>query len=303
MNDNNLVTESWDDKEDYSYLMDKEMSQFAWEFLRRNIDYQTAYGKYSSYPSDEGLKDIQNKQDKDFFYRYFDSKPPCQKHESYEKWVERLEKEKCRRWFSSKLASFIESYDLTPGLDIDKYNHKNKDSPGFVSLDEYPKIQNYSNNKRLPYMIASNPDEIVAIINVNLPLDEQFSAIKEAAKQQRKRLSEEQPDIKAYKKNNELYIKYIRLLDADAQGANEAEILYYLYPELCILDSGESINSIEQLDSLLKNPLKYGSLDNVSLKRTLNEHRKAAKILRDRDYVSLVKSVSHYERQIPKIST
>lgn len=165
---------------------------YAWEFLRRNPQYQNDFaefvrtGKFLGYTR----------------YILSDDGKYTPRHEDMRDWY---------------------------GLSHESNNYDpNNTTPPIFAKGDYPRILQKDGYLRSD--AATDPDdlleivqeEVVDVLSTSHNLDHQISQIKDLLKQ-------EQDKNSAFRKRKEKYIKYLRLLDADLMDASEAEILKKLY--------------------------------------------------------------------------
>lgn len=286
----------WKNIKEYDYLKDASHEQFAWEFLRRNESYQKDYKKYWKFPSRKALES--NKDNKNFFYKYYDSDPPVRRKESYNAYSARVLKSGkmlpsggiCL--YEEKRGNFIEKYDLERHDDMSMYSPRNQNSPGFYCLnEEYPVFTTV----RKKTLTEDFEDEMVFKISLLLPIDEQIAKITAAAVIKSKNIIKIEKNSIEHKVD--VLIRYLRLLDANDKKATVDEILFYLYiPEMGI--EYYKPNNPEEVRGILSNlednkaDFLITRLDSVEL--NYRKNLREAKKLYQGGFVSIIQSVSHH---------
>lgn len=186
----------WTDPKNYEHI-EKDPSDeiYAWEFLRRNPQYQNDFAEFVRTGKFPGYTRYILNGDGKYISRHEDM----------------------RDWYGLSHES-------------NNYDPKNTTQPIFAKGD-YPRFLQKDDYLRSD--TATDPDdlletaqeEVVVVLSTGRNLDQQISQIKGLLKQ-------EQDKNGAFRKRKELYIKYLRLLDADLMDATEAEILKKLYPNV-----------------------------------------------------------------------
>lgn len=309
LNEQNLEVKStdWKDESSYAYLNGATHAQFAWEFLRRNKEYIKDYKKYKKYPNNNALES--NKDDKEIFYKYFESNPPCKKGESFSKWLNRaITGGKCQ--YNSKLYVFLDKYDLDD--DIANLNPNLKKNPKFNTyFDQYPVM--YKNSKLLLNELKCHnnevfDDEVYFKISLLLPIEKQLKDVKEKFNAIQKKSHNLADEI-----GDKALITYLRLLDADDKEANSDEILLYIYEKyfnLADIKDMRNSGKLDNLNTLPFDPLLKGkaikSLDELkkikkvqpdvlnTIQKKIRDNRKKAQNLMSQQYINRIKSISFY---------
>jgi hypothetical protein len=185
----------WTDPKNYEHIeKDPSDEVYAWEFLRRNPQYQNDFAEFVRTGKFLGYTRYILSADGKYTPRHEDM----------------------RDWY---------------GLSCESNNYDPKNTmPPIFAKDDYPRF--LQKDDLLEFAAATDPDdlleiaqeEVVVVLSTSHNLDHQISQIKDLLKQ-------EQDKSGAFRRRTELYIKYLRLLDADLMDATEAEILEVLYPD------------------------------------------------------------------------
>lgn len=300
--ENKILTQErrpyWRAKDEYAYLLNADLAQFSWEFLRRNAKYQKAFRKYKDFPTYKYL--MENKDNTLILHKYFSCFPPCEEGESlatYEKRALELvlsdsAYKKQATYIKPKRNEFIDAYDLAFHEDTNVYNYRVQSSPGFDRFGpEYPVFSKFRKKGHKRTLTEDYEDEIVVKINVRLNTGDQLEVIKKAIDDRKKSL----PTLPFYKDDPDLYIQYLRLLDAKKQKAPEEEILFHLYyidfVSAAKKDSGYILP--EKPSDLITTDDNRFSKDKRPPKKMEGNLSKAIE-LRDGGYVSMARSFKHF---------
>lgn len=214
---------NWTDPKNYEHIeKDPSDEVYAWEFLRRNPQYQNDFAEFVRTGKFLGYTRYILNGDGKYMPRHEDM----------------------RDWYG--LSHESNNYDpksMTPPI------FAKGDYPRFLQKDDYLRSGATTDPDDLPELAQ---EEVVVVLSTSHNLDQQISQIKDLLKQK-------QDKNGAFRKRKELYIKYLRLLDADLMDATEAEIMEIFYP-----------NNEEKSRSILHTNLK------------------AAKRLRDHKYKEII---------------
>lgn len=186
---------NWTDLKNYEHL-DKENNPsdevYAWEFLRRNPQYQNDFAEFVRTGKFLGYTRYILNADGKYTPRHVD----------------------IRDWYGLSHES-------------NNYDPKNAMPPIFAKGD-YPRF--LQKDDLLEFAAATDPDdlleiaqEVAIVLSANHNLDHQISQIKDLLKQEQDRNG-------AFRRRREKYLTYLRLLDADLLDAPEAKIQEILYP-------------------------------------------------------------------------
>lgn len=286
----------WKNLSAYDYLNDTPARDLAWEFLRRNKNYYEDYKNHRDYPSRKKL--MANKDNKDFFYNNFESDPPMNEGESYTNYKARINDQRKnfpnmpRYKYKAKFEKFLEKYDLAQHENIKKYRMKNQDGPSFnLPSDQYPIFSRLSKRGMRITPKENSKEELVVKLNVLFPLDDQITKVTEAFNRKKCEVLENPTKGKAPTDKN-ILITYLRLLDAQATGATDEEILFYLYRST--FPYSHEITSTNQIKERL---CKMDGDEKQRIKKRMNDNKESAYKLRDGGYIALAKSVSLFLSQ------
>lgn len=183
----------WTDPKNYQHIeKDPSDEVYAWEFLRRNPQYQNDFAEFVRTGKFLGYTRYILNGDGKYTPRHEDM----------------------RDWYG--LSHESNNYDpksTTPPI------FAKGDYPRFLQKDDYLRSDALTDPDDL---LELAQEEVVVVLSTNHNLDHQISQIKGLLKQ-------EQDKNVAFRRRTELYIKYLRLLDADLMDVPEAEILKILY--------------------------------------------------------------------------
>lgn len=262
----------WTVEDNYIYSKDTDMRRWAFEFLRRNHNYQKDVQNYLDVcnsiikgfnpflPPDVDSKELDSYYDQlDEIARHYD--PPKKEGETGSEWLQRLNSEgvsgkstPLNNWIAEKWG--LRNLFL-PHSEFNPLNVMFKDTSSKVTIAGHGWFEK---NK-----LVSTDDKQAFVINYNLPILPQLAAIKRYTSSHKKWLMKE-CDLKPVpnKRNrSNLFSNYLRCLDADDVGISESGIAKILCPD----------KSNEYPDFL-------GT-------KTIYDWLKAAKKIRDTDYVYL----------------
>lgn len=190
---------NWTDLKNYEHL-DKENKEnnpsdevFAWEFLRRNPQYQNDFAEFIRTGKFPGYTRYILNGDGKYTPRHEDM----------------------RDWYG--LSHESNNYDpknTTPPIFAKGYY------PRFLQKDDYLRSDAATDPDDL---LGTAREEVVVVLSTSHNLDHQISQIKDLLKQEHDKSG-------AFRRRREKYLTYLRLLDADLLDAPEAEIQKILYP-------------------------------------------------------------------------
>lgn len=261
-------------EKNYIYNKDTSMWQWAFEFLRRNHDYQNDVQYYLDVcnsvvdgfnpflPPDLEIKQLENYYERlDEMVRHYE--PPIKEGETENEWWVRLASEKqsgkstpLNIWLAAKWGLSDLFY---PYSEFSLSNVSFKDAASKVTIAGHGWFADKKNT------LVSAADKQAFVINYNLPLLPQLAAIKSYAVRYKQWLTKElnlkpQPNIR---NRSKLYNIYLRCLDAADSGLSESQMAKIICPH-------KSNNY----------PDYYGT-------KTISDYLDAAKKLRDHSYIYL----------------
>lgn len=262
----------WKVENNYIYPKDTSMNRWAFEFLRRNHDYQKDVQDYLAVCNSiiDGfnpfLPPTVNNKWPDNYYNSLDEvarhyEPPMKEGETENDWLARLASENLSGnsapiyvWLAKKwgLYSLFCPYSEFNYLKVSFRNTAGVTIAGPGWFDKKNKI-------------VSTADKEAFVINYNLPILQQLTAIKRYTSRHKKLLMEKHglkplPNIR---NRSNLFSIYLRCLDATDTGASESEMAKILCPH------------------------KSNNYHDNSGTKTIYDWLKAAKKLRDCNYIYL----------------
>lgn len=292
-----LLRPNWTNAKEYEFLKNMDGDQFAWEFLRRNIKYRKDYNRYKKYWTSDKL--YLNKNKKKVLFKYFKCDPPAKEDEPYNQYIERIDKEglHCSTGgtcsISEKRQNFHIKYDLNIYEDMSNYDPNKKESPGFYKIGlEYPEVIPpwFAGDKKISSNITKG--DVVIKFSAFQDIDEQLKKAKDELKSKQIEMLKKSKDYPDLSDGDKLrYITNIRILDAIESNATEAEILLYIYKHEF---PNNGINKIT-IDNIENGKKVYGEDIMKRIKDNMKEHKKRAIRYRDRDYLSIVRSLKFYQ--------
>jgi Proteobacterial transcriptional regulator-like domain len=270
----------WRDNSEYSrisgyewYLSDDatektfiktEKPEYAWEFLRRNPNYQADFLKITRLCDKEGVSDHYRKSLGFNIFQFKDVHPPsiifhAELYRTLRKWG--------MGYYLINPAFGIHetgSYSAVRRLGNDMYKAVHV-------------IQSVDNEEKQEYIpidggVITTDTETFWLFDVSLPLDPQLKQAKSALA--RAQVGMFKKKIPASKTDPLKYCLYLRLLDADACGTSDKEIMSVLFP-------GKDHFTYENKDG---KPYKKESSHRNPGRDMLKNHRNAAYYLRDRGF-------------------
>lgn len=185
----------WTDLNNYEHLgIEKNPSDevYAWEFLRRNPQYQNDFSEYERTKKFPG------------YIRYILT-GEGQYISRYEDMLD---------WYGlSQESGNIDPRIETPPVFKGNY-------PRFLQKDDLLGLAATAGTDE--DFLESKQDEVVVVLSISQNLDNQFDRIKDQIKLRQDKNS-------AFRKRREKYLTYLRLLDADLLDTPEVDILDVLY--------------------------------------------------------------------------
>ena len=227
-------------------------AQWAWEFIRRNPEYQKFYLRARRYPADWYKKNP----DDQGFYKYFFCTPKANKMESYNQYLQRCELEGNKPTIKEKreiIAKFpVKQLSL-------KLNPKCNIPPEFTIDYTYPHLYSFDRKEVFKCKI-SDTDEVVVVFSIKLSLDEQLKKTKIYLKEMQDSLqSKEIVHVKSrYRPEN--YQNYLRMLDAELKGIKQTEMAKTIY--------GTQEKSVDRVNKGLKEARYLRDIGHLGILKT-----------------------------------
>ena len=209
----------WREPNQYPNHKDTSLVQWAWEFLRRNPEYQKDYKQALEMPGDE---DIDAYKDRTDFAEYFITEPKMKKGETYSELLNRAGSKNLNVSVECIRDDILDIYGLgnpSPGRFSEKLDPSIDEPPEFAT-DSYPisspvKWRNIWTRKSLK---PDYTDEIVMKFSIESDITDQLEHAK-------KILEEAKGNIKKSRKSIVTYRDYLRVLDAMDMGMTEQQLM------------------------------------------------------------------------------
>ena len=237
---------NWKNSDEYPNPKNTIADQWAWEFLRRNPEYQ------------EDLLPLVKDDKTDFSAEVYCRPSDYQLAEKYGFWSPMIYNPAEPFNFN---ISFLDIYPMRKS-----YDDTSKEGTEQIheEMKKIPDVHSY-NFDRDP-LISEHPREVVLKFNLELSLKEQLKRAAQMLNNERDKLEGDKRivPVVSRKQNPELYVIYLRILDADTFGASKEEIIKTLYL-----------------------PNKKNGEDLKTLKETLKNQQRAARKMRDEGYAGL----------------
>jgi len=242
---------NWQDETSYSFPDSENLRLWAWEFLRRNPEYQKAWqDNYVDGPQRWVIEDLEKLKSMTLDERQqyendtqeyrnemvgrMDNQfcdPPALPGEMREEYFKRTKAGSLRplgKHLSEKFglsAHFLwDPADNRPDWSVIRF----KSSAGPSFLDQSPGFDNDSIGALKP----SGPSEVVVKFNFEWPLEMQWRRVSWWLEHRQKKLDEEGViTFQNPRKNVSRYPVHLRLLDADIHGVPVSEIAAVMFPE------------------------------------------------------------------------
>lgn len=262
----------WKDSGSYNLPSLSNLPLWAWEFLRRNLDYQRDWQEHYVQGElrwvSENLK-IESREERSKHQNLNARKFNVMICAEAAKRGEIVYVERGRPFIGTKrtLQIFLcEKYSIRSHHLCDPaVDNPSRELLSFETQFSPPitmrHMQSRNNTKG---MLPSSPSEVITKIDLNWPIEMQFKRLKQALKPVKEQLLKEgklnpkDPRVKG--ETVKMYEKYVRILDAKTLGRSNAEIAKVIYP-----------------DKENNHPEYYGS-------GAVQDSFDAAKLLRDTDY-------------------
>ncbi len=249
----------WKDPKAYPEPDDLSLGQWAWQFLRRNAEYQTDFGKWHELL--DGLDDPKRRlptidQDLSFFV----CDPPASDGETYATYRKRVG----GRWLGDKALYFHlgEKYGFRPDGRLWRLLPDPREDRRRVIFET--SIIDYipgSPEGRRKYVGRVKAFEVLVRFNLEWPIDVQLEMAQKTLKRARKYYKKNEAFEPIEKRNRlDKFQLYIRLLDAKVSGAKAGEMAAVLLPN------------------------RDNSYPDYGADKNIRDGLKAAHKLRDRDY-------------------
>ena len=251
----------WTKPEQYPDPKNASLEQWAWEFLRRNPEYQEDYVRVKDMP---GHDEYGKYKSQSIFSNFYKTEPPMKKDELFNDYINRVG-ESYTVW--AIRDEILDKY----GLDhfCKEINPATNIPPQF-SNDIYPLYAPKRTKKKAGASLEQvYPDEIVMVFSLSLNIKQQLEVAKNVLNIRKSELKAigliEVPE----RRRTQIYRQYLRILDAKLIGITEEMI------KNCLFKLDEEIE-IEPQD-------KSTSI--------INENYKSAVRLRDSGYKYLLNIV------------
>lgn len=229
---------NWRDPSAYPNPKDNiSAAQWAWEFIRRNPEYQRLYriGKRHQKRWLENNKANKN------FSRYYQCSPLADKNESYDEYIFRCHAEGVIPEVKPKIEQILKKFPVAKfSKDLDP---KNKIPPEFTDNYDYPYIyDSVDYEKRFSYRINGR-DEVMIVFSLALPLNNQIDVARDYLIDSQYVYKEEGNKVR-HKWRVDLSVlgNYLRYLDADTNGITQAEMAKVIYPNQNELSTRQRVN-------------------------------------------------------------
>ena len=237
---------NWKNEAEYPDVEKTSTTQWAWEFLRRNLEYAEDYEKIFNYPCDSSHE----------FYDLYSDKEEASKELAY-KWgiKEMVDPSESIHKNLIFLKGGIVSY--TPR--VSDYDSDHDCDPNIVhecdpnQKDIFTEEWTLSPRGRL--------GEVLLKFDLNIPLNQQLESAKKSLIELKDKF-EDEFNIKEIKKRvrKNLYPEYLRILDGKEAGAEDEEITRIIF----LPNHQSAADANYGIDSLAKRKFK-SNLDSANL--------------------------------------
>lgn len=185
---------NWIDLKNYEHIEEDSPDEvYAWEFLRRNPQYQNDFSEYERTKKFPGYTRYVLSSDGQYIPRYEDM------------------------WDWYKLSR--DSINIDPKI-LTLPTFIKGDYPRFLQKGDFPRLDSITDAEE--DFLESKQDEVVVVLSASQNLKNQFDRIKDQLKLRQDKNS-------PFRKRKNKYLTYLRLLDADLMDATEAKIMEELY--------------------------------------------------------------------------
>jgi hypothetical protein len=248
---------NWRDESLYPQQENTTITQWAWEFLRRNPNYQDDYNKYKELGENCLRGEIPYLDEAPDYYLGFDLRR-SKKDEEYKQIITGPTISEHREYLVIKTPYnyFCSKYGLRNFFPDPACNNPTIQfqylGVSYFSFTDIP-IPGGLKPKR--------PAEIAVIFHLDLSLERQLKEMKKFLIKEKERLIDKEAINCVEKRNRaEQYKEYLRILDADISEASTKEIAEAIYPD------------------------QSNEYPDYTADKAVNHDLKAAKKLRDNDY-------------------
>jgi len=214
---------NWKNKEEYKYLIDcNDKEVWAWEFLRRNTEYQTDYEDFINAPD---FDELTKSPDSLEVFKSFIFEPGPVHAVTYKEYL--IENKNNSIQIEQK-NDFLDKYHLhhEPG----NINPSSNIPPKFkfhYPSTEYNHISEVNGNRYQCF--ETSPDEIVVVLSITESIEDQKDEIgRLLIEHSNKTIQYKEPKNISAKPNK--YITYLRVFDALMEGATKIDIAKIIYP-------------------------------------------------------------------------
>jgi hypothetical protein len=231
---------NWHSEPDYEFTAALTCKGWAWEFLRRNPDYRSAYASFldeaKAVEFEYGADWRTNPEARTYI-------PPKLAGESDQKWMKRcgfgLGLHPRREWLDVlrgkpfRLAGMFDPHSMTANtvvfLDPDPFPliaERPDDLDGYA--EEFPVFYPLSDQETGDGVFAFIPEVCVAVFDMTKSIKTQIDEIEPRLSIIRKRRKIKKPHSPTIQKE---WPRYLRVLDADFDGASDKDISEVLWPD------------------------------------------------------------------------
>ncbi len=249
-----------------AYTQTLEAREWAWEFLRRNPEYQRDYAHFAALPDSDPIVGVKNGKwegapslegQLDNFY----CNPPASAGETLHEYEQRLKRDGIDDWCVLSFAEYMtRHYKMEPipcdpisplpyYVDFSDWATEDSLPPWYVTIDESGYFMRF---QHMP----------IYAFDINQSIDKQLEVVRAQLLDRIERFTIQGTFAPIPERRNQLkkYPIYLRLLDADFAGADIQKMVEVLYP-------GDANN-----------------YPDYSASRKARQQLKAARLLRDSDY-------------------
>lgn len=247
---------NWENRINYPNPESLTKEKIAWEFLRRNLDYQNEYQRIKELPNRQYFEKTNSKQKG--FSKYGNYTPVPSENESYDEYVEKLHKkhiDKTEGSFTIESSYPDEEFCYRYGLEycsIKDIDPSNNLPPKFITgqdieikhhhqieIQYTPELNiKHHQEKKITYSHLNQnpsinfPDEIIVKLSAIHSIEEQINKVKTLLLELNKTLSLDNNKKDIGKLNdikNRMYILWLRLLDAEFKNISVVDIADNIY--------------------------------------------------------------------------
>ena len=245
----------WRDETSYDIPGPEDWAAWAWEFLRRNPEYQKAWQEnYVDGPLAWHQEMVETSSDDDTRRIHFENcdrfdckicEPPAFPGETKEEYLSRVEESTMTplgvhlaRRFGLRRGHLQNPADPKRAVDFSFESSEGPRSRDWESVSAYGEElkDGIIHLREGIYFSAGlwpeSPEQVVVKFNLEWPLEMQWRRISRNLEHNQKRLMQEgKISVQDPKNIVAKYPSHLRLLDADAHGANHSEMAKVLFPE------------------------------------------------------------------------